>query len=517
MRRIALTLAIGLLPLLFVPAAESQDLASFEERTTVETLDNGLTVIVVERHEAPVFSFFTHVNVGADREVPGITGLAHMFEHMAFKGTHTIGTSDYEAEKKALAKVEEAYRAYDRARRAKNPDTDEVERLEKEWRAAIEEADQYVVSNEFGEIIDRVGGVGLNAFTSSDETGYFYSFPVNRLELWAYLESERFMEPVMREFYEERDVVMEERRMRSESNPVGRLVEQFLAAAFLAHPYGQPVVGWPSDLRTFSAADAKEFYDKYYVPSNMVVTVAGDVTPEEVLPVVRKYFGRLPAAPAPEPLRTEEPPQIAERKVVIEEQTQPFYVEGYIKPPATHPDNAVYDAISDILSDGRTSRLYKSLVRDQKIAAVAAGFNNMPGEKYRNLFAFFAVPTPGHTPQEMQTAIREEIDRLRTEKVSEEELEMVKTKAKANLLRQLRSNQGLAFQIGSYQALYGDWRELFRQVDRIDEVTAEDVLRVAQESFVPERRTVAMIQTTDPAEAEPGSPEGSGSTEGEEG
>lgn len=502
MRSFTARIAAGFLMLIVATTVMGQDLASFEGRTTMRTLDNGLTVIVVERHEAPVFSFFTHVDTGADRETIGITGLAHMFEHMAFKGTDVIGTTDYQAEVAALKRVEETYEAYDRVRR--NPtgaDPDEVARLESEWREAMEEADSYVASNEFGEIIDRVGGVGLNAFTSYDETGYFYSFPANRLELWAYLESERFLKPVMREFYKERDVVMEERRMRTESNPIGRLIEQFLATAFTAHPYGRPVVGWPSDLTSFNATDAMEFYQKYYVPSNMVITLVGDLDPQEVWPVVERYFGRLPAAPAPAALRTTEPPQFAERVVTIVEESQPFYLEGYQKPAGDHPDSAIYDAIADIMSSGRTSRLYRSLVRDKEIAAVAAGFNDFPGDKYTNLFAFYAVPTPGHTPDEMQAAIREEIERIKTERVSDAELEMVKTRAKANLLRQLRSNQGLALQFGTYQARHGDWRELFREVEKIEAVTAEDVLRVANETFLAKNRTVGMIKSTQMAGA----------------
>ena len=190
----------AILTLALVGTAAGQNLAEFEKKITVETLDNGLTLIVMERPVAPVFSFFTHVDVGGAQEVPGITGLAHMFEHMAFKGTDKIGTTDWDAEQKALARVEETYEAYDRARR--NPtgvNEEKVAQLEKEWRDAMAKADEYVVSNAFGDIVDRVGGVGLNAFTSNDETGYFYSFPSNRLELWAYLESERFITPVMRE------------------------------------------------------------------------------------------------------------------------------------------------------------------------------------------------------------------------------------------------------------------------------------------------------------------------------
>ena len=475
----------------------AQDLASFEKRVTVRKLANGLTLVVVERPEAPVFSFFTHVDAGSTQEIPGITGLAHMFEHMAFKGTDKIGTKNYEAEKLALEEVERAYLAYDTERRKDvGRDEKKVADLEKAWRDAMAAADQFVVANEFGEIIDREGGVGLNAFTSSDETGYFYSLPSNRLELWAYLESERFLKPVMREFYKERDVVMEERRMRTESSPIGRLVEQFLATAFTAHPYGFAGVGWPSDLRSFSATDAHAFYDRYYVPANMVVAIVGDVKPAEVIPMVEKYFGRLPGRAKPAPLRTEEPEQKTERIVVLKDAAQPFYLEGYHKPSSRHPDDAVYDVISDLMSSGRTSRLYRSLVRDKKIAAVSSGFGNLPGDKYPNLFAFFGVPTPGHTTDEIRDAIRAEIERLKNEDVTDEDLRMVKTRAKANLIRQLDSNQGLSLQLGSYQARFGDWREAFRQVDRIEKVTKQDIRRVANETFIPSNRTVGVIEST---------------------
>jgi len=477
--------------------AAGQDLASFEKRVTLKVLPNGLTVLVCERHEAPVFSFFTHVGVGSDREVPGITGLAHMVEHMAFKGTDKIGTTNYTAEKLALEKVERAYAAYDRERRKEvGSDPKKVAELEKAWKDAIAAADKYVVKEAFGEIVERQGGEGLNAFTTNEETGYFYSFPSNRVELWAYLDSERFLHPVMREFYKERDVVYEERRMRTESQPEGRLLEQFLATAFVAHPYGQPVVGWPSDLQSFSATDAQKFFHTYYVPSNMVVTVVGDVRPNDVLAMVEKYFGRLPAGPRPEPLRTAEPAQNAERTVVLHEASQPFYVEGYHKPDARDPDDAVYDVIQDLMSAGRTSRLYRALVRDKKLAAFSGGFNGFPGQKYPSLFVFFAVPTPGHTPAEVRAAVQEEIKRLKNEDVSGDELKMVKTRAKAGLLRKLDNNQGLAVEMGFAQSLFGDWHELFRRVEKIDKVTAGDVRRVADKTFVDSNATVGYLEST---------------------
>jgi predicted Zn-dependent peptidase len=487
----------------------AQDLASIEKRVTVKKLDNGLTVIVMERPEAPVFSFATLVNVGGAQEVPGITGLAHMFEHMAFKGTDKIGTTDYTAEKAALQKVETAYAAYDRARRDPvNHDAAKVAELEKAWKAATDEANKYVVPNEFTKIVQRAGGTGINAGTGNDETVYFYSLPSNRVELWAYLDSERFLHPVFREFYKERDVVFEERRMRTESSPFGRLFEQELAAAFTAHPYGQPVVGWPSDLHSFSATDAAAFYKKYYVPANIVVAVVGDVKSAEVMPMLEKYFGRLPKGPAPEPLRTVEPPQKAERTVVLRESSQPIYMEGYHRGSATDPDAAVYSVINGILSQGRTSRLYRSLVRDKKLAANIASFEAFPGDKYPTLFGVFGIPTPGHSAQDLVEPIHAEIDRLKNEDVTPEELQSVKTRDKAQLIRQLDSNAGLALQLASYQTRFGDWRELFHEVEKIDKVTAADVRRVANAMFTPENRTVTMIESTKRASAAAAAPKG---------
>jgi predicted Zn-dependent peptidase len=488
--------------LLAATAAQAQDLASFEKRTKVRKLDNGLTLIAMERRDAPVFSYATVVNAGSAQEVAGITGLAHMFEHMAFKGSDRIGTKDWKAEQLALKRVEETYRAYDLARRAETGTAEaRVKELEKAWRDAMVEADKHVVNNEYSTIVDRAGGVGMNAGTASDYTIYFFSLPSNRFELWSYLESERFLRPVFREFYKERDVVMEERRMRTESNPFGRLIEQYVTTAFMAHPYGTPGIGWPSDLMTISATDAEAFFKKYYVPSNMVISVVGDFNATEALDVMQKYFGRLPKAPQPEPLRTVEPAQKAERIAVLRETSQPIYMEGYHRPAATHADNATYDVLAMLLSSGRTSRLYTSLVRDKKIAAVAAGLNGFPGSKYPNLFTFYAVPTPGNTATTVADAIHAEVDAIKQKDVTADELASVKTRVKADLLRGLDSNGGLAQQLAIYQTLYGDWRELFREVEKIDRVSAADVRRVANATFVSTNRTVAMLESEKPAAA----------------
>jgi predicted Zn-dependent peptidase len=484
----------AILILLGTAIARAQDLASFEKRVTVHKLPNGLTFVILERPEAPVFSFFTLVDAGSVQDPKGLTGLAHMMEHEAFKGTPRIGTTDWPAEKAALAKVEKAYAAYGYERKKEiGRDPKKLAGLEQAFKAAVEVANKFVKPNEFSQILDENGEEGMNAFTAEDETGYFYSLPANRLELWAYMESERFLHPVMREFYKERDVVWEERRMRTDSEPVGRMVEQFLAQAFIAHPYHNPNVGWPADLDNLSATDAEKFFKTYYIPSNMTIAIVGDVRTPEVIALVDKYFGRIPSGPKPEESPTAEPPQLGPREVVLREQTQPYYLEGYHRPDYHDPDDNVYDVISDLLSEGRTSRLYRALVRDKKIALTAQGFSGFPGDKYPHLFAFFSIPAPGHSTAEQGEAIHHEIDALKTELVSDEELKMVKTRMRAGLIRGLADNGGLAQNLATYQTRFGDWRELFRQLDKIDKVTAQDVQRVAKAVFTEKNRTIASI------------------------
>lgn len=500
----------GLVLLLSASGAFANDLVKeYEARTTRHVLANGWTFLIVERPVAPVFSFATVVNVGSAQEVPGITGLAHMFEHMAFKGTPNIGTLDFEAEKVALDEVEAAYQAYDSARRSPSIDEAEVERRLAVFHQKQTAARQFVIANEFGNLIEINGGTGLNASTNTDFTNYFYSLPANRFELFAYLESERFLHPVFREFYKERDVVQEERRLRTESRPIGRLIEQAMSTAFVAHPYKQPVVGYMSDLQSFTATDAREFYRTYYVPANMVTTLVGHLKAEAVIPTLEKYFGRIPGGPEPPELRTVEPPQIGEKTVTLREPSQPIYLEFYHKPGRRHPDQEVYDAIDDILSNGRASRLYRSLVRDKKIAASLGSFSGFPGNKYPNLWAAVVYPAKGVSNAQVRSALREELEKLRSEPVSAAELQRFKTRAKADLLRQLNNNTGLAFQLSLHQTIFGDWRELFRSIDRIEKVSAEDILRVARATFVANNRTVAMIETESPATESSAQPSGS--------
>lgn len=476
------------------PEAAAQNLAEFEKSITEFTLDNGLHFIVLERHDAPVVSFQTYADVGSVDDPKGRTGLAHMFEHMAFKGTPVVGTRDYEKERKALDRVDQATSALEAERRKGHlADAESLKTLRGEVEKAVQEASQLANSEEFSRLVEENGGTGLNAGTATDATFYVMSLPSNRLELWFYLESERFLQPVMRDFYKERDVVREERRMRSESSPLGKLVEVFLAAAYSAHPYGWPGVGWASDIEGLTVDDAQRFFETYYVPSNITIAIVGDVDPERVKGLAEAYFARLPKRPLPRAVETEEPPQEGQRRIEVLSEAQPLVLVGYKKPSKYHADRAVFDVISSVLSGGRTSWFYKELVRDRQIALQAGGFPDFPGDKYTSLFLFYSFPSSGHTVEENEKAMYELIEKLKNEGPDQEALEMVKAKARAGLIAGLDSNDGLASQLASHHAGYGDWRQLFRWLDEINAVTAADVQRVAKEYFTPQNRTVGYL------------------------
>jgi predicted Zn-dependent peptidase len=481
-----------LLPLLLPVLLAGQSLQEFQKKVTEFTLANGLHFIVIERHEAPVVSFHTYVNVGSVDDPSGETGIAHMFEHMAFKGTQTIGTKNWPEEKKALDAIEQVYDRLDEERRkGLRADPKKVEAMQAEVKEAIAKADSFVEPNEFDRIVESSGGVGMNASTAEDATNYFYSFPSNRLELWFLLESERFAQPVFREFYKERDVVREERRMRVESNPQGKLLEALLATAFEAHPYRVMPGGWASDIDDFRRTEAERFYKIYYTPGNMTIGIAGDVNPAEAKRLAEKYFARLPRRPLPPLVRTVEPPQEGEKRVAVASPAQPFLAVAYKRPDQYSRDDAVLDVLSDILSGGRTGIMYREMVRDKKIALAAESGATFPSGKYPSLFIFFVVPSSGHSIEENEKVVYDIIERVKKEKVDEAALERVKTKLRADVIRRLDSNSGLASELCTYSANFGDWKKLFTELDDYNRITAEDVQRVAKAYLTPSTRTVA--------------------------
>jgi predicted Zn-dependent peptidase len=461
------------------------------QRVTEFRLENGLKFIVLERHQAPVVSFYTYADVGGANEPNGQTGVAHFLEHLAFKGTTRVGTQDYKAEKPLLDRLDQLAEQIQAAKAAKKPA--EVTRLQAEFNKVEAEAAKYVKQNELGQIVEQAGGVGLNAATSTDSTVYFYSFPSNKLELWMSLESERFLDPVFREFYKEKEVILEERRLRTDNSPIGQMIEAFLDAAFKVHPYKRPVIGYDQDIRNLTREDVQKFFDTHYVPSKLTIAVVGDVNPAEVKRLAQVYFGRYKARPATQEQLPTEPKQTEAQDVTLRLQSQPWYLEGYHRPAMNHPDHAIYELIGRLLSDGRTSRLYKSLVEEQQVALNAEGFSGFPGDKYPNLMLFYALTAPGHTVDEVAASLSKEIERLKTEPVAALDLDRVKTQARADLLRSLDSNMGMAMSLVDYEVKTGSWRNLFKQLEAIATVTPAEIQRVAKETFQPQNRTIGRI------------------------
>jgi predicted Zn-dependent peptidase len=471
-------------------------LETLEKQVQEFTLPNGLRFLVVERHQAPVFSFFAVVNSGSANDQVGTTGLAHMMEHMAFKGTSRVGTSDYSKEKPLLDAEEHAWGALlTERRKGAQADTTKLRGLEAAFASAQQASQKYVVTDEYSQLIEQAGGQNLNAFTADDITAYFYSLPSNRLELWASLFAGALIDPVFREFYKERDVVYEERRMRYESSPFGRLYYEFVTSAFNAHPYGFGGIGYPSDLKSFSRTQGEEYFRRNYVAKNMAIAVVGDVTLPEVKRLAQKYFSALSDAPAPPPLDTQEPRQVAERRIILDDKAQPFMAIGWHIPAASDPRYAAYKAAADLLGGGEFSRLYKKLVKEDKVAVQADAQTGIPGEKYPNLLSLLLVMAPGQDPQKVEQATYRAIDEAEGAKpITAAELDGYKVRVRANRIAEAEDNGRLAGDLAQSQMLYGDWREFFREQERVQRLTPADVMSAMREALVHSNRTVAYIQ-----------------------
>lgn len=487
----------------------AQSLADLEKRVTEFTLPNGLHFIILERHTAPVFAAVTYVNAGAANDPAGKAGIAHMFEHIAFKGTPYIGSKNYATEKPALDAVEKVYDQLEQERRkGPNADKAKIAQYEKGVKDAMDKAFTLVEQDAFTRMLEENGAVGLNAGTSMDSTVYFMSLPANRLEMWFMLESDRFLRPVYREFYKERDVVREEYRMRVESDPQGRLVTALMTTAFAESPYHIGYAGIPSDIENFRVEDAIDFRKKYYVPSNLTIVLAGDVDPKQVRALAERQFGPMPRGPLPPPITSKERPQMGEKRVAVEAEAQPMMAIGYKRPDAVHADDPVFDVLQGVLSQGRTGVLYKELVEKQKLALFAGAFNNFPGGKYDNLLVLFVVPNAGKSIEESEKATYAVLDKLTKEKVDAETLKRVKTNLRAGVIRGMNSNTGMAQAMAQAHVTYGSWKKLFQGLEDIDKVTAEDIQRVAKQYLTQRNRTVAFLTKPTAAAAAPASTQG---------
>jgi predicted Zn-dependent peptidase len=477
--------------ILILAPLRAQTIADFEKKITEFTLSNGLHFIVMERHEAPVVSFHLHVNSGSANDPSNASSTAHMFEHMIGKGTVSLGTTNWPEEEKALKEVEAAYDRLEEERaKGRRADKAQLERLEALLRKSIEKANSYVDQNAFTREIERNGGVGFNASTGTDVTNYFYSLPANRAELWFALQSEWTAKPVFREFYKERDVVREERRMRVESNPQGKLfIDALLTTAFTAHPY-RNFVGWATDIENLRAKGSAEFHRVHYVPANMAIAIVGDVNPAEMKRLAEKYFGPIPPGPLPPRIVTVEPKQEGTKRVAVESPAQPFVAIGYHRPESDHPDDASIEVLNGVLSSGRTSILYKEQVRDKQSALAAQTFM-FPDGRYPSLFIYFSVPNQGKSVDDLEKEWEEIVGKIQKDGVDAASVKRVKTNVRAGLLRALDSNSGLANILAESYMTKGDWRKLFTELEELEKVTPADVQRAAKTYLVPNNKTVA--------------------------
>ncbi len=481
------------------PAAE-------KPRIEVEewTMSNGMKWLLYERHDAPTVATGWVAHVGSANERPGITGISHFFEHMMFKGTNVIGTKDIALDLKLIEEQEQVrneMRALmsemrERLRRGEITGMDDpaaktprYKELDAKFDALVLKQRENIIKDQMDQIYTRNGGEFLNASTNEDWTVYFMRLPKNKLELWAWLESDRLLNPVFREFYSERDVVFEERRMRTESTPLGKFDEQFNSMFWDAHPYGWPVVGWASDIPMYTLQQAKDYFATYYAPNNITGVLVGDFKTAEVKPLLERYFGRLKRGPIAPDVVTLEPRSLGEKRFNAEAETSPTVRVWWQGVPLVHRDFAALDLMTDILS-GRTGRLTKALVLDKKIANNAAAFVN--GQKYGGFVGAEVTVKDGQEPTAVEAALYEALDKLKTEVVPDQELQKVKNQAKANAYRRLSSATFIMFQLLQNEGT-GDWKRINSQAEEVDAVTAADIQRVAKQYLTKETRAVGIF------------------------
>jgi predicted Zn-dependent peptidase len=462
----------------------SQVLTGAQLPVVEHELANGMRWLVLPRTGAPTVSFIVKFRVGAVNETRGQTGMAHLLEHLLFKGTETLGTRDATAERALFVRMD-ALQDSILALEAGGDNT-AVPVLRERIDSLETEAGAHVLPNEFERVLSTNGGRSLNATTDWESTTYYVELPANRAQLWFLLESDRMANPVFREFYAERDIVAEERRLRVETNPGGLLFEAHMATAFTTHPYGQPVVGYMADIQRLRRPDVEAYF----------VTVVGDIDPDQILAWADEYFGDLPASETPGPVLSREPAQRGERRVEVVFDAEPQVRIGWPVVETSHPDAPALSVLSWLLTGGRTSRLYRRLVNEDRVAT--AIYSSMgPGVQFPAIFTIDAMPRFPNSTDDVEAAVYAELDSLRRTPPSEREMQRIRNQLEAGEFRRLTSSLGLALQLAASASAFGDWRTTFGFTDRLAAVEPEDVRRVAQRFFTRENRTVATLVRPD--------------------
>lgn len=476
-----------------VSAGDIADPGDYLRKNVVERkLNNGITVVMMNRGYSPIVSLHIAFRVGSADESYNTQGAAHILEHMLFKGTDKIGTKDYVKEKKLLDRIEAVGETIDQLK-IQNPGNSRIAELEKELQSLQAEHSRYVVSSPYDKLYTSMGGVGFNASTSRDMTGYYIDLPSERIESWAEIEAERLRSPVFREYYRERDNVLEERLMRYASGGDGLLSETFFATAYSAHPYRHPTIGWESNIKYMSINDIRRFYNDYYIPSRMTISVVGKFDTEKTFQVIKRHFETLAVKPDPGWLKVVEPQQTGEKRVEVYFNSRPSIMIGWKKPAAPHRDDYVFDLISSVLGDGRSSRLYRSLVLEKKLASSVYTWNGSPGSRYDNMFMVYADPADGVTPEQVEAEIISEIKRMRND-VMPEELERVRNQMESSFVFMLDDNDGVARQLSYHETISGNWGYLADYMDNISGITVQDISSAIDRYITDMNRTTAILR-----------------------
>ena len=479
-RKIAIVFALVLIP----SFASGYDLG---REVSEMKLANGMKWLVVTRKQAPVFSGAVAVRVGGIDEEPGKTGLAHVFEHMAFKGSSRLGTKDWAKEKPLLDEIERTGLALTQENRKESPDPALVAELSKKLAELEREADKFRAKNEIWEIMSRNGAADMNAYTSKDITNYHASLPSNRFELFANVFSEMVFKPAFREFFPERSVIAQERRSGVDNDPDGLMSERILAASYDGGPFSWPTIGSASDVMGLTIEDARRFHARHYVPGNMVGVIVGDITAAQARPVLEKTFGRFPAGPKP-PTPAKEASARAGAVERFPFEAEPSVAFSWIKPTLPDPSEYSFDLIKALLCDGRSSRLKKRLVYEKKLADDVYCSKGYPGARMENLFLIWIDPMKSVSPKRIAEEVADELKRLREEPVGEEELASVKKRFNSSFIFNLDDNIDLAASLAEFQATYGDWRLLADYPAMISGVTPQQIMQTAMRYLTDERR-----------------------------
>jgi predicted Zn-dependent peptidase len=501
MRRAVVALALAL-PALACPAPAGPQDSPLELRDRVleHRLENGWRFLLLPRTDAPTVAFETWVACGAANDPAGASGLANLTKNLLFKGTDRLGSLDWEAEEPALEAVDAARAGLEEAEEAGDPAAVAAARGRLE--AARARAAALVDSEAFSRALeDAGGGATLNAFVDQDGTRLVVSLPSNQLELWCWTESERFRRPVLREFHAELDALLEDGRARYVDDAYGRMDQAVRETAFGDHPLGRLAFGDLDQLGQLERADVREHLDRRYGARQCTTAVVGDFDPSELVPLLERYFGDLPAGPARPPGVPPVPGQDGERRVLVDGGGAPLLWIAWRVPPAGHPDEAAVELAVRLLGYARSSRLERRLLRDSALCSELDITPAWGGRRVAPLALLRCVPLLGVEVDAVEAAVHEEVARLAREGPTREELAGAKRVAAAEHYRSLRSNASVAEGLATGFGRGGDWRAWFSRDRRLAAVTAEDVRRALSTHLVPERRIVAILEPAGEAPA----------------